>query len=44
LSHSKHENRSKLAGAKKQMDDPAEVAELEAQIAAAEEEIAKLKE
>ena len=36
--------RPQLAGAKKQMDDPAEVAELQAQVDAAEAEIAKLKE
>jgi len=34
---------SQLAGARKQMDDPAEVAVLEKQIAAAEAELAKLK-
>jgi DNA-binding FrmR family transcriptional regulator len=36
--------RGKLAGAKKQMDDPSEVAALERQIAAAEAELARLKE
>jgi len=35
--------RSQLAGARKQMDDPAEVASLERQIATAEAELAKLK-
>ena len=33
-----------LAGAKKQMDDPTEVAALEEQITAAEAELAKLRE
>jgi predicted nucleic acid-binding Zn-ribbon protein len=33
----------RLAGAKKQMDDPEEVRQLEAQIAAAQAEIEKLK-
>jgi len=35
--------RQQLAGAKKQMDDPAEVTSLEQQISAAEAEVAKLK-
>jgi len=34
--------RSQLAGARKQMDDPAEVATLERQIAAAEAELVKI--
>jgi peptidoglycan hydrolase CwlO-like protein len=33
----------RLAGAKKQMDDPGEVSQLEAEIAAAQQEIEKLK-
>jgi predicted nucleic acid-binding Zn-ribbon protein len=33
----------RLAGAKKQMDDPEEVRKLEAEIAAAQQEIEKLK-
>ena len=33
----------RLAGAKKQMDDPAEVAQFEADIAAAKAEVEKLK-
>jgi len=36
--------RSQLAGARKQMDDPTEVAALEKEIAAAEAELAKLRE
>jgi hypothetical protein len=36
--------RSQLAGARKQMDDPTEVAALERQIAQAEAELAELKE
>ena len=36
--------RQQLAGAKKQMDDPDELALLERQLAAAEAELAKLKE
>jgi hypothetical protein len=36
--------RQRLAGAKKQMDDPQEVRQLEADIAAAQAEIEKLKE
>lgn len=36
--------RAQLAGAKKQMDDPADVANLEKEIKAAEAELAKLKE
>jgi hypothetical protein len=35
--------RQQLAGAKKQMDDPAEAKKLEADIAAVEAELAKLK-
>ncbi|MBN1590663.1 MAG: hypothetical protein JW888_14210 [Pirellulales bacterium] len=35
--------RQQLAGAKQQMDDPSEVTTLESQIAAAEAELAKLK-
>jgi predicted nucleic acid-binding Zn-ribbon protein len=35
--------RQQLAGAKKQMDDPAEVRRLEQEIATAESELAKLK-
>lgn len=35
--------RIQLAGSKQQMDDPAELAELEAQVASAEEELAKYK-
>jgi peptidoglycan hydrolase CwlO-like protein len=35
--------RQQLAGAKKQLDDPAEVKKLEADIAATEAELAKLK-
>lgn len=34
----------RLAGAKQQMDDPREVSQLEADIAAAQQEIEKLKE
>lgn len=34
----------RLAGAKAQMDDPAEVKQLEAEIAAAQQEISRLKE
>lgn len=33
----------RLAGAKKQLDDPSEVAQLEAEIAAAQQEIEKLR-
>jgi hypothetical protein len=33
----------RLAGARKQMDDPSEVAQLEAELAAAQQEIEKLK-
>jgi DNA-binding FrmR family transcriptional regulator len=36
--------RQQLAGARKQMDDPAEVKNLEKQLAAAEAELAKVKE
>lgn len=36
--------RQQLAGARKQMDDPAEVRNLEKQLAAAEEELNKIKE
>lgn len=36
--------RQQLAGAKKQMDDPAELKSLEQQLAAAETELAKIKE
>jgi hypothetical protein len=36
--------RQQLAGAKKQMDDPADVRRLESEIAAAEAEVHKLKE
>jgi len=36
--------RQQLAGAKKQMDDPDEVARLQQQVADAEAELAKLKE
>ncbi len=36
--------RQQLAGAKKQMDDPSDVTRLEQEIAAAEAEVAKLKE
>lgn len=39
-----HTLRQQLAGAKKQMDDPDEVKNLEQQIAAAEAELAKIKE
>jgi DNA-binding FrmR family transcriptional regulator len=35
--------RQQLAGAKKQMDDPAELKSLEQQLAAAEAELAKIK-
>jgi hypothetical protein len=35
--------RQQLAGAKKQMDDPAELKSLEQQLAAAETELAKIK-
>jgi hypothetical protein len=35
--------RQRLAGARKQMDDPQEVKQLEADLAAAQEEIEKLK-
>lgn len=35
--------RQRLAGSKQQMDDPGEVEQLESQIAAAREEIEKLK-
>ena len=35
--------RQQLAGAKKQMDDPAEVEKLETEVAAVEAELAKLK-
>jgi peptidoglycan hydrolase CwlO-like protein len=35
--------RMQLAGARKQMDDPAEVKRLEAEIAAAEKELAELR-
>jgi peptidoglycan hydrolase CwlO-like protein len=38
-----NELQQRLAGARKQMDDPQEVAQLEAQIAAAKAEIEKLK-
>jgi hypothetical protein len=37
------EMQQRLAGAKKQMDDPREVSQLEADIAAAQAEIEKLK-
>ncbi len=37
------ELRQRLAGARQQMDDPSEVSQLEAQIAAAQQEIEKLK-
>jgi hypothetical protein len=37
------EMQQRLAGAKKQMDDPREVSQLEADIAAAQQEIDKLK-
>jgi peptidoglycan hydrolase CwlO-like protein len=33
----------RLAGARKQMDDPSEVAQLESELAAAQQEIEKLK-
>jgi DNA-binding FrmR family transcriptional regulator len=36
--------RQQLAGSRKQMDDPAEVKRLEEQLAAAEAELAKVKE
>jgi hypothetical protein len=35
--------RQRLAGARKQMDDPGEVAQLESELAAAQQEIEKLK-
>jgi hypothetical protein len=35
--------RQRLAGARKQMDDPQEVKQLESELAAAEQEIEKLK-
>jgi len=38
------EMQQRLAGAKKQMDDPHEVSQLETDIAAAQQEIDKLKE
>ncbi len=38
-----HKLRQQLAGAKKQMDDPAEVRRLEQEIATAADELAKLK-
>jgi peptidoglycan hydrolase CwlO-like protein len=38
------ELQQRLAGAKKQVDDPGEVRQLEADIAAAQQEIEKLKE
>lgn len=44
LLHKKiHDLQQRLAGARKQMDDPREVAQLEAELAAAQQEIEKLK-
>jgi hypothetical protein len=44
LLHKKiHDVQQRLAGARKQMDDPHEVAQLESELAAAQQEIEKLK-